>query len=503
MLHIRSFVPSIRAHARTLLAGALLVCALVGTPAAHAQFGGRSTLTDAFQPDILQRDMDLLISVLELEEAQRPVIEMMLQDYADAFARGTDQCKDRMKQAADSMRLNSSGQPDGDRMLSAVMRELDAWRGDKQQLFTKLTSDVKSLLTQLQLERWPAFERALRRERMLHTGMLSGESLNLWSVLNQMQLSRAEQEAIAPALAAYELALDEALVARATSMGQLETELKDAMSSMDYDKGASVQDRIAALRVAVRTVNDEAVETIAEALGERGPEFRTAALRAGYADAFRKHPVMILIEQSQSIETLTPEQQEQIEALRLEFQVVMDETNMRFYEILRAEEPKTARRKVQAQKARQLARERGDAVIPNPDQNDPLAQMRTERERVGEPYRQRLMAILGTAEQESLGMDKLDRNALRPANVETGGISNTPNEQGMRIRDEQRRQMREQGLTRPTPAPGSQGRHGERGIGNAPTQSPREGRGEGRGAGGREGNSKGGRDGGRAGGDGR
>ena len=63
----------------TALAVALCAAGALATPAA-AQFGGRAAFGEAFQPDILQRDITLINSVLELEEWQRPIVEALMQD---------------------------------------------------------------------------------------------------------------------------------------------------------------------------------------------------------------------------------------------------------------------------------------------------------------------------------------------------------------------------------------------------------------------------------------
>ena len=42
---------------------------------ASAQFGGKAGFSEAFRPDILPRDMVLIIETLKLEDWQRPIVE--------------------------------------------------------------------------------------------------------------------------------------------------------------------------------------------------------------------------------------------------------------------------------------------------------------------------------------------------------------------------------------------------------------------------------------------
>jgi hypothetical protein len=431
MLTSRPFAHSFRTSSRLLLGGAVLALSLAVTPAAHAQFGGRASFGEAFQPDILQRDLTLMISTLHLEDWQRPILETLVEDYMTAFNTGVEGVKERMKAAADRARegggaSNAAGR---DRILEAVMKEWGAWRTEKRQLFDKFVENLQSQLGPQQRDLWPKFDRALRRERQLPEGELSGESVDLWTVSAQLQLTPNEAEAIRPAMDVYEAALDEALVNRMLRSEELESEMKQAMSEMNYDKGADIQDRIVALRVLVRNTNDEGIEKVAIALGERGPEFRTAALKAGYRDSFRPHPVMVVIDQALQFENLTEQQRQQITELRAELEGVSNEANQRYYEMIRVEEPKVPRRKVQMQIDRQ--RNGGRTVQPTPqgmNMSDPIVKMRVEREQLGEPFRQRLMAILNPDQQSELPLDKLappQSRAKDPHSNAVQGISST------------------------------------------------------------------------------
>lgn len=401
-------------RARLAIAAFVVAAAAFAAVPAHAQFGGRASFAGAFQPDIMQRDLPLMVQTLGLEDWQRPVIETLLDDYISNFNAGVEAAKERMKTASAEGAKAASGNADA--ILQKVMEQLSGWRNEKERMLEKFVADLRSQLGDQQMERWPVFERALRRERDLPDGDISGESVNLWSVLAQMQLGAAETENVRPALQAYELALDAALVTRSRKMAELENELRDAMLTMDYERGAAVQDRIMALRVQVRAANDAGIDAIAAALGPRGEEFRRQALEAGYPDAYRKHPLFQLMDTVMKLDSLTPEQAQQVEALRAEFEVACRDMSGRFYEMLRAEEPKEPRRKVQAMLDRRAGEARSAPSTPQgANQADPIVKLRVERDRMGEPFRERLMAILTPEQQAELpGMAKYEDSKRQP-----------------------------------------------------------------------------------------
>jgi hypothetical protein len=426
---------TIHRFARPLAVLAVAAASALGAARpAEAQAGRRMLFAEAFRPDIMQRDLSLMAQQLQLEEWQRPVIEALINDYTTAFNTGVDAMKDRMRAASEN--AVRSGTTGGDQVLQKVLEPLGGWRTEKEQMLAKFTSDVKSQLGAQQLERWPAFERALRRERLLPEGDLSGERVDLFAVVAKMQPTPAEEEAAAPVLAQYEVALDQALTARSQRSKEVLPRLEAAMSAMDYEKMGDLQDQVMQASVAVRDANDAAIESIAAALGARGPEFRKAALDEGYADVYRIHPVMVLMQQVRKLGSLSPEQVAQVDALMQEFAVACDEANAKLAAVVRAEEPKAAKRRARAM----MERKAGAPVsAPGTKPDDEVAKARSEKEAMGQPYRERLMAILGPeqlaeingpspedAEREKLRMLE-DAKGLSPKAQDPGGETVEPN----------------------------------------------------------------------------
>ena len=390
MLHRTTF--------RSLVLGGLAAATvLMATPPAAAQTGRRAMFTEAFRPDIMQRDIALLVTSLQLEEWQRPIMEALLEDYMTSFNTGVEAMKDKMKAAAEA--VTQAGAANADQVLARTMEPLNAWRQEKERLSEKFMSDVKSQLGPQQLERWPAFERAVRRERLLPEGELSGESVDLFALVTRMQPTSTEDEAIRGTMSAYEMALDDALRSRLDRAKQLRPSMEQAMAAREVDRQADIQDQLMQASIAVREVNDRAIEAIAGAFGERGSAFRSMALGAGYPEVFRAHPVMLLMQQARKLDSLTDEQAQQIDVLMTEFAGVVDEADMRLLAVVRDDEPKAPRRRLKAAAERRAA---GGAGTSGPRPEDPIATARAERDRAGDPFRERLMAILTPEQQEQL-----------------------------------------------------------------------------------------------------
>jgi hypothetical protein len=411
---------TIRRLARPLAVLAFAAASLCAVRPADAQSGRRMLFAEAFRPDIMQRDLSLMAQQLQLEEWQRPVVEALINDYSTAFNTGVDAMKDRMRAASEN--AVRSGTTGGDQMLQKVLEPLGSWRTEKDQMLAKFTADVKSQLGAQQLERWPAFERALRRERLLPEGDLSGERVDLFAVMSRMQPTPAEQEATSAAFAQYEVALDQALMARSQRSKEVLPRLEAAMSAMDYEKMGDLQDQVMQASVAVRDANDAAIDSIASAMGARGPEFRRAALDDGYADVYRIHPVMVLMQQVRKLESLSPEQVAQVDALMQEFAAACDEANAKLAAVVKAEEPKGAKRRAKAMMDRKAGT---PASAPGAKPDDEIAKARAEKEAMGQPYRERLMAILRPeqlAEFNGPSPDETEREKMRMLEERKGKV---------------------------------------------------------------------------------
>jgi hypothetical protein len=254
--------------------------------------------------------------------------------------------------------------------------------------------------------------------------------------MSRMQPTPAEEEATSAAFAQYEVALDQALMARSQRSKEVLPRLEAAMSAMDYEKMGDLQDQVMQASVAVRDANDAAIDSIASAMGTRGPEFRRAALDEGYADVYRIHPVMVLMQQVRKLESLSPEQVAQVDALMQEFAVACDEANAKLAAVVKAEEPKAAKRRAKAMMDRKAG---APASAPGTKPDDEIAKARAEKEAMGQPYRERLMAILrpeqlaefngptpDETEREKMRMLE-DRKGNAPKPQEEGGETVEPN----------------------------------------------------------------------------
>ncbi|MDA0803229.1 MAG: hypothetical protein O2819_05675 [Planctomycetota bacterium] len=320
-----------RAMALTLVAS----LAPLLTSSANAQFGGEAGFRKAFQPDYLARDAELLNEILALEEWQKPIVEVLLDDYQTDYRAGEASFRNRLMDI--SGQLAAGGQDDAMRQLLVPFQE---WELEKSKIAKRFEDDVRIQLSDDQTARWPALERALRREKILPDSVLSGEGVDLILVSKQIDLPLDLRRGAEEAFLAYELQLDDGLTARDLKAGEAQADLREALIGGDTARGLSGLGKILDSRVALRIVQDRHIEELTAALGaEWGATFRQAALRAAYPKAYRARTFMTVFEQVLAIDSLTEEQLSAVLETRDQYVLAMDTLEAKLRTILQREEP--------------------------------------------------------------------------------------------------------------------------------------------------------------------
>lgn len=379
---------------RTRLATAVLAAgmALAAAPSAQAQFGGRSGMATLFVPDFLPRDLPVFVDSLQLEEWQRPILEALLDDYNTNFQTAAEGVRQRMGNLRDVAAGTSA-----DRVVELIRQPLEAWANEKRQMSADFLVAVRSQLSEVQMEQWPRLERAMRREKSLAAGELSGESLNLLLLYRELEAPPIVADGARSAIEDYELRLDEALSAREQELDAAISPLLSAMSTGDNNTGIATQERIMARRVAVRDVQLAALEAISSALGaEYGDPFRVRALQRAFPQVYRADPITPMLDSAEALPDLTDDQKTRLAAVRNDFGNEHGALQARMVDTYRTVEPREPRRRTELaqQKAAGATIKYGDA----PE----IEAVRKERDELYGRYRARIAEILNDAQREAV-----------------------------------------------------------------------------------------------------
>lgn len=382
---------------RFVLVAALAATSFTGLRTAHAQLPREAGFSEIFSTDFMPKDMVLFVDFLELEDWQKPVLEALLTDYQAEYRAGEQGLRDKLTSMKDQ--IAGAGESGA---LTVLMTPIEEWKAEKAKMKAQFLDDVKGQLSDAQLERWPRLERALRREKQLPQGRLSGEKTDLVVIMRQLDVPMDVRLEAKDAIAAYEGALDGALLARQTQQEASQPRIRKALTDNDHAGGLAELERIVAMRIAVRDVNDSNIETLAVAFGpEWGPRFRERALRDAYPLACRPGPLDPFVENVLAVPGLSEEQIAQVNALKTEFDASMADLQTRFITKIRSSEPDRETERVR------LAADRNRGVEVSKGEQEPYKELISERDRRVDDTRNRIIALLTEEQQKAIpGIEK-------------------------------------------------------------------------------------------------
>ena len=147
--------------------------ALAATAAAPAQFGLSGGIGEAFRPSFTSRDVQLAVQMLQLDDAQKFILETLYDDYDDEFNTGVE----GFRQNVTSLRTKiDPNNPDPGQIMRVVFGTINQWRGESRHLADQLMEDLQGLLSDEQLEYWGSFNRKLFRLSTSRTGSCPARS---------------------------------------------------------------------------------------------------------------------------------------------------------------------------------------------------------------------------------------------------------------------------------------------------------------------------------------
>ncbi len=366
--------------------------ALAATATAPAQFGLSGGIGEAFRPSFTSRDVQLAVQMLELDDAQKFILETLYDDYDAEFNTGVDGFRQNVTSLRSKIDPNN---PDPGQIMRVVFGTINEWRGESRHLADQLMQDLQGLLNDEQLEYWGSFNRKLFRLKYLGGGQLPGEKLDLLNEVRDLDLAADMTLLLQPLLDSYEQQLDDALRRREDYMQTSQTALIEAIQEENYNIGIEVAARQIALRKGVRDVNEQFTLTITDALGEEvGQKFLLSIRQQTYPRVYRRTPAMRVFDAALELE-LDSAMLEAINEIRLAYLSETDTYNTHLVQMIRDFKPLEITYKVE-QAAARLGGGRTDRLT------DPTRAEFTKRAEMSKRYIDQLKSLLTDEQFASL-----------------------------------------------------------------------------------------------------
>ncbi len=310
----------IRRSAAILVAAASL---LVVAPSASAQFGRGGGMMGGNwdEPTISSKEIEGYAKIVNLTPEQLENAKGMLEGFNTEY----NAVRLEMRKAFESMR--DEARESGDNTIwRDAGKMMQGFQKKVEKLESQYFDDVKLLLNEDQAAKWPAVERARRREKSVpRGGLLSGEGIDLVKIVTRdLKLADAEIAAVQPLLDQYETDLDRVLADRDKAYEEGMSQGANLWFNQEMNKIDELFNKARDAAAKVKEVNKRYARQIEAGLPEsRHADFEKEVKKASFPRVYRQTYVTRSFDTALGLQDLTSEQKEQINQIKTSYEQQM------------------------------------------------------------------------------------------------------------------------------------------------------------------------------------
>lgn len=257
--------------------------------------------------------------ILGLDETQKAAARELLEGTSAANRTASDEMRTAMAAFGEKMKeaMKKDGWPAAQKMLSDEMPVITKRYSDQRaKLEMQFFADLKGMLSEAQLAKMPAVERARRRETGLRLAPGAGAVVDLVDVLDAMKIEASGGE-MGDEVGRYELRLDQLLGERERLQKESEGSLKEVLKTMDMEAIEKAQQPLKDNGVAIRDLTRLTTGKVAALLPEdRREAFEAEVKRRAFPRVYKQAYVMKAIETAEAMKDLDASQKAALAELR-------------------------------------------------------------------------------------------------------------------------------------------------------------------------------------------
>lgn len=288
----------------------------------EARIGG----DNSFEPAVSAPQMKRLSHVLSLNETQAALADEFLRDYHSIFREGAEAVRERMSVVQEEARATGDFSVFGEKIGPL----LEEWGRERERLERDMIENLRSLLSEEQLESWPIFERERRRMEQLPDSRLGGEDVDVILLTHEVTTGGEFGQDIIERLDQYAIELDAALQARQRTIESLQEDWREALGG-ERERLEDIWNEATRKREAVRDINERYARQISELLKEGSGEVAAAGeslwrlyIERAYPMAFEDTRADRMIKGALELEALGDDERALVEGVQLELSQRLD-----------------------------------------------------------------------------------------------------------------------------------------------------------------------------------
>jgi hypothetical protein len=351
-------------------------------------FGGFGGMGDMMNAPVNSREIDRYGQMLKLSADQKTVVKELFDGLQEDFRGRADAVQEQIDKAREQAR-------DGDNSGFMAMRDtMTKFREERATLEKTFLQDFQAVLTPEQQALWPKVERVRRRDTTINRGLMAGERVNLFEIVEESKLPSDVMTQVTPILDQYEVDLDRVLIERNKVQEEgIATFTRGGFGRQgeppDMEKMQKAFNEGREASVKVRDTNRRYAKQIEGVLPEeRKAAFDAAVKEASFPDVYRPSQVTRQITSVSGFADITADQKQQLSDLKEQY---ARESSPLADKLATAQEEQQM--KMSAQDMMQMFRG---------EQEGPVADLRRQRRELDRAFGEKLKAILTPEQVERL-----------------------------------------------------------------------------------------------------
>lgn len=266
--------------------------------------------------------MQKYAAALGLDPDQTTAAMGLYDAYAATTRASAEKMRDSMQHAQELIR---EGDMKG--FQEKTQQAMTAQRDATEAAEKSFLDDLRTLLTPAQEGNWPKFERLRRREQLMSSfGGVGGSGVDLFKVVDGLDMPEGERAKLAEQLGIYELDLDRLLLDRKRLIDDMQ---KDAWGGggkgagpmgHDLEKMTKINEKQRAVDIDVRDLNDKTTRVMADLLEDpwKG-KLLERVQQQSFRSIYRETAVAQKLKSAQKLGSLTAQQKEQLKAIEARY----------------------------------------------------------------------------------------------------------------------------------------------------------------------------------------
>lgn len=315
----------------------------VGATEARAQgFGGPDMMG---MMSISKRSLDSYAKKLGFTPEQTEALQALHEGYRSEAKKAADEFGKAQREA---MREAQEEQDWG--AMGKIMAKEGAKLQERMQASEKqFLEDFRSLCTEAQAGRWPAVERARRRDQFMRVGMVSGAGVDVLAAADRTKTAMTGNEAYDAVAEQYELEIDRKLTEFKRVQEEMQAEqMKQAEEGFDFSKMQEMMAKaqemlkpIVEVSTSLRDTNREYARKLADLMTEADRnKFNAEVDLRTHPRVYRASHTTKSLDAALKLADLTPEQAEQIRGIRDSYAADAQGLNTRWASAIEEQEAK-------------------------------------------------------------------------------------------------------------------------------------------------------------------